>query len=290
MTLSRCLVTAIFVLAPVSSALATPVPFTRSTAGVTLNPSFVLCGDGGANSPTPTTASCSAAGGSAGASSTFGSLGASAGGTSDVPFTSAAATAEFNDILTVTATGAAPTDYVGIYVSLAGDTAFDGDGNLSAHLIDILNPALRNATAGADIQTVSFARPRAGTFSYFNTTSVNVSGLCDGLCEMLLELPFVDGDPMQLTMILQASAIGEGALADFAHTAKVDSVGLYDASGALVSGATFSWASGTAYPLAAPTGPAPVPEPTTMLLVGSGVLGAVVRRRRRDASRDAAQR
>ena len=281
MTFSRCIVTAIVILAPVSSALATPVPFTRSTAGVTLNPSFVLCGDGGANSPTPTTASCNVTGGIAGSSSTFGSLGAAASGTSDVPFTSAAATAEFNDILTVTATGAAPTDYVGIYVSLAGDTEFNGEGNLAAHLLDTLNPALRNATAGADIKTVSALRPRAGTFSYFNTTSLNVTGLCDGLCEMLLALPFVDGDPMQLTMILQASAIGEGALADFSHTAKVDSIGLYDASGALVPGATFSWASGATYPLASPVVPAPVPEPTTMVLLGSGVLGAVVRRRRR---------
>lgn len=281
MTFSRCIVTALFVLAPVASALATPVPFTRSTAGVTLNPSFVLCGDGGSNSPTSTTASCIVGGGTAGASSTFGILGASAGGTSDVPFTSAAATAEFNDILTVTDADAVPSDYVGIYVSLEGDTQFDGEGSLQAHLIDILNPFLRNATAGADIQTVSAFRPRAGTFSYFNTTSLNVSGLCDGLCEMLLELPFVDNDPEQLTMILQASAIGQGAAANFGHTARVDSVGLYDAAGNVVSGATFSWASGATYPLAESTSPAPVPEPTTMMLVGTGVLGAMARRRRK---------
>ena len=276
MTVFRSAATAMFVLASVSSAVATPLVFTSSATGVALNTGFSLCGNGTGNLPTPTTASCLTANGDASAFATFGRLGASASGTSDVPFTNAAGTATFRDVLTVSGVNA-PSMYVGIIVSLAGDVQINAEGNLTAGLIDIGN--LRQATATADIRITPFG-PQTGTFSagssqYFTT------GTCGNLCEMTLFLPFVGNDEV-LNMSLSAQAIGENAAALFMDTAKVESVGLYDGiNGNLIPGATFTWGSGATYPLADATAPpAAVPEPATMLLVGSGLVAGFVRRRR----------
>jgi hypothetical protein len=262
-----------------TSAFATPLVFTRSTAGVQLNTGFSLCADDTGNvANTTTTASCTSANGEAGAIATFGRIGAAASGTSDVPFTNAAGTATFRDVLTVGGVNPAASIYVGIIVSLAGDTQFNGEGNLTAGLIDMVT--LSQATAGADIKTVSPFRPRAGTFSE-GSSQYFQSGLCDNLCEMTLFLPFV-GNAEVLNMSLSAQAIGENAAALFMDTAKVVSVGVYDGiNGNLVPGATFTWGSGATYPLAgAAAPPAAVPEPATMLLVGSGLVVGFVRRRR----------
>jgi PEP-CTERM motif len=172
----------------------------------------------------------------------------------------------------------APSMYVGIIVSLAGDVQINAEGNLTAGLIDIGN--LRQATATADIRITPFG-PQTGTFSagssqYFTT------GTCGNLCEMTLFLPFVGNDEV-LNMSLSAQAIGENAAALFMDTAKVVSVGIYDGiNGNLVPGATFTWGSGATYPLADVTAPpTAVPEPATMLLVGGGLVVGFIRRRHR---------
>ena len=78
MTVFRCAATAMFLLASSApSVFATPLVFTRSTAGVQLNTGFTLCADDTGNvANTTTTASCTSANGDAGALATFGRIGA----------------------------------------------------------------------------------------------------------------------------------------------------------------------------------------------------------------------
>jgi len=69
-------------------------------------------------------------------------------------------------------------------------------------------------------------------------------------------------------------APGAEAIADFGDTGLVEGIGLYDASGDLVEGTTFSFASGASYAL----GPAHVPEPGAAALLLAALAALVASR------------
>jgi len=114
-------------------------------------------------------------------------------------------------------------------------------------------------------------------------------GTFDPQTHMLLSDPVAITGPMELAMVSEslAQTLGplapEGrfntqAVANFGDTATLTEILVFDADGHLLPDVTITSASGTVYPLTA--GAAPVPEPSSLVLVAAGLAGFLGRRRR----------
>jgi hypothetical protein len=94
------------------------------------------------------------------------------------------------------------------------------------------------------------------TFANATTRQIDLTGT--------LDVPFTYGQSFTGGFRLEGSNGLGGSSIDLLHTASITGIFLPD-------GAQLSSASGTAYPIAESTAPAPVPEPATVALVGIGL-------------------
>ena len=105
-----------------------------------------------------------------------------------------------------------------------------------------------------------------------------LNGQVSVLCETYVSVE--NGASYYLPMHLAGSSESHGTtmILDFSHTARLQSLGVYDATGNLLNDVTIQTASGTVYPTASA-----VPEPSSFAVV-AGALALAVYRRVRSAS------
>ena len=100
-----------------------------------------------------------------------------------------------------------------------------------------------------------------------------LSGSVSVLCESAVQVE--NGQSYLLAMNLDGSSESQGAtmVLDFSHTARVQSLAVFDSTGNMLNDVTIQAASGTVYPTASA-----VPEPSSFALVGLVLACAVYRR------------